>query len=75
MSAHPAEGDAESATCRVIFLPKPDVDPLTVIKMIQKQPKVYALDGQDKIKVKLELPGATERLRTASDLLDALSRR
>lgn len=60
---------------RVLFLPRPEVDPLTVIKMIQRQPKVYALDGQDKVRVRLELPGAAERLSVASELLDALGRK
>ncbi|MEO8671952.1 MAG: transcription-repair coupling factor [Tahibacter sp.] len=60
---------------RVLFNSQPSVEPLTVIKLIQSQPRVYALDGQDKIKVRLEMPGATERLRSADELLTALSRR
>lgn len=57
---------------RVIFKPQPNVDPITVIKLIQKLPGVYALDGQDKLRIKLELPGATERLGSARALLIAL---
>jgi len=57
---------------RVIFKPQPNVDPMTVIKLIQKMPKVYGLDGQDKLRIKLELPGAVERLRSARELLIAL---
>ena len=57
---------------RVIFKPQPNVDPMTVIKLIQKMPKVYGLDGQDKLRIKLELPGAAERLRSARELLIAL---
>ena len=59
---------------RVQFEPKPKVDPLVVIKLIQAQPKVYALDGQDKLRVKLELPGAKERVRAAQELLGALEK-
>src|SRR5207342_693379 len=33
---------------RIVFNPQPNVEPLTVIKLIQGQPRVYALDGQDK---------------------------
>jgi len=57
---------------RIQFKPQPNVDPLTIIKLIQSQPKVYALDGQDKLKVRLELPGAAERLGTAQALLRTL---
>ena len=56
----------------MLFFPNPPIDPLTVIRMVQKMPKVYALDGPDKLKVRLELPGAAERLRTAGDILRVL---
>jgi transcription-repair coupling factor (superfamily II helicase) len=60
---------------RVIFRPQPNVEPLTIIKMIQAQPRVYALDGQDKLRFKMPLEGATERLRAANDLLLSLGAR
>jgi len=60
---------------RVIFRPQPNVEPLTIIKMIQAQPKVYALDGQDKLRFKMPLEGTAERLRAANDLLASLGAR
>ncbi|MEP7098528.1 MAG: transcription-repair coupling factor, partial [Dokdonella sp.] len=57
---------------RVIFRPNPTIEPMTVIRLIQSQPRVYALDGQDKLKFKMPLEGATERLRAANDLLAML---
>ncbi len=60
---------------RVLFTPKPAIDPMTVIRMIQTLPKVYALDGQDKLRIKLQLEGASERLRSASEIVGALARR
>jgi transcription-repair coupling factor (superfamily II helicase) len=60
---------------RIVFKPQPNIDPLRVIKLIQSQPKVYSLDGQDKLKIRLELPGAAERLGTARDLLGKLGGR
>ncbi len=60
---------------RVIFNPKPNIDPMTVIRMIQTLPKVYALDGQDKLKIKLQLEGAIERIRVAREILVALAKR
>ncbi len=60
---------------RVLFKPQPNVDPLRVIGLIQKQPKVYSLDGQDKLKIRLELPGAAERIGAAQTVLTALGGR
>nr|WP_221281916.1 transcription-repair coupling factor [Chiayiivirga flava] len=60
---------------RVTFTPKPNIDPLVVIKLVQSQPRVFSLDGQDKLKFRLDLPGAAERLRTARDVLRALGAR
>jgi transcription-repair coupling factor (superfamily II helicase) len=60
---------------RVIFRPQPAIEPLTIIKLIQSQPRVYALDGQDKLKFKMPLEGALERLRAANDLLVTLGAR
>ncbi|MGB0133296.1 transcription-repair coupling factor [Dokdonella sp.] len=60
---------------RVNFTPKPSIDPMTVIRMIQTLPKVYALDGQDKLKIKLKLEGASERIRVAREIVAALAKR
>jgi transcription-repair coupling factor (superfamily II helicase) len=60
---------------RVIFRPQPAIEPLTVIRLIQSQPRVFSLDGQDKLKFKMPLEGATERLRAANDLLVTLGGR
>jgi transcription-repair coupling factor (superfamily II helicase) len=60
---------------RVIFAPKPNVEPIVVIKLIQSQPRVYSLDGQDKLKFRLDLPGAAERLRAAREMLTLLGAR
>ena len=59
---------------RVLFRPKPNIDPATVIRMIQTLPKVYALDGQDKLRIKLQLEGVAERIRVAGEIITALSR-
>jgi transcription-repair coupling factor (superfamily II helicase) len=47
----------------------PEIDPMTIIKLIQRLPRVYKLDGQDKLKIMLDLPGASERLRSAQEVL------
>ena len=58
---------------RVIFRDKPDIEPMTILRLIQRQPRVYKLDGQDKLRIIMELPGPTERLRAAEQLLETLA--
>lgn len=60
---------------RIVFREKPEVDPMAIIKLIQQLPRVYKLDGQDKLKVILDLPGATERIRSAQEVLILLGAR
>lgn len=58
---------------RVQFEAKPNVDPMTVIRLIQGQPKHYTMDGPDKLKIKLDLPDATMRFHAARGLLATLA--
>jgi len=57
---------------RVQFDAKPKVDPMTVIQLIQKQPQHYAMDGPDKLRLKLPLPDAQARIQAARALLTVL---
>ncbi|MEO5596441.1 MAG: TRCF domain-containing protein, partial [Lysobacteraceae bacterium] len=59
---------------RVLFAPKPDIDPMAVINLIQKQPQHYALDGPEKLRIKIELEDPTARLAAARGLLVMLQR-
>ena len=59
---------------RILFRPKPNIDPATIIRMIQTLPKVYALDGQDKLRIKLQLEGVAERIRVAGEIIAALAK-
>ena len=60
---------------RITFRDKPEVDPMAIIRLIQSQPRVYKFDGQDKLRVILELPGAAERIRSAQEILVQLGAR
>ncbi|MEO9079755.1 MAG: TRCF domain-containing protein, partial [Rhodanobacter sp.] len=60
---------------RIVFREKPEVDPMLIIKLIQQLPRVYKLDGQDKLKIILDLPGASERIRAAQEVLQLLGAR
>jgi transcription-repair coupling factor (superfamily II helicase) len=57
---------------RVTFEAKPPIDPLNIIRLIQTQPRVFVMDGQDKLRLRMDLPDAASRLRAANDLLAAL---
>jgi len=59
---------------RIVFYKDPSIDPMAVIQMIQKQPKLYAMDGPDKLKVKLPLPEAADRFNAARGLMAALAK-
>ncbi len=60
---------------RIEFEKQPNVDPMTVIRLIQSQPRHYRMDGPDKLRVTLELPGTSERLRAVRGLFAALQNR
>ncbi|MBF6023654.1 transcription-repair coupling factor [Lysobacter niastensis] len=59
---------------RVQFVEKPNVDPMAIIKLIQGQPKLYQMEGPDKLRLKLELPDAPARVQAAKGLLITLGR-
>jgi transcription-repair coupling factor (superfamily II helicase) len=65
--------DLGAAGGRIVFHEKPDVDPATIIRLIQTRPRLYKLDGQDKLRINLELPEPADRLRAAGELLETLS--
>ncbi len=58
---------------RIVFEAKPRVDPMSVIRMIQQQPKLYAMDGPDKLRIRVPLPGAADRFNAARALLTTLA--
>ncbi|VAX12774.1 Transcription-repair coupling factor [hydrothermal vent metagenome] len=57
---------------RILFVEQPDIDPMTIIKLIQGQPDRYKLDGSDKLRIIRELPDTEARLNAANHLLDRL---
>ncbi len=56
-----------------MFEAKPTIDPMTIIQMIQKQPKIYTMDGPDKLRIKLPMPEGADRFNAARGLLAALA--
>jgi transcription-repair coupling factor (superfamily II helicase) len=58
---------------RFVFTAQPNVDPMKIIGLVQKQPKVYRLDGGDKLKLLKPLPETQERFQQVEQLLGTLS--
>ncbi|MEX1201408.1 MAG: transcription-repair coupling factor [Methylophaga sp.] len=57
---------------RLIFDQQPNIEPIKIIELIQKQPARFKLDGQDKLKFTGDMPDADSRILTLDNLLDNL---
>ncbi|HXH02065.1 MAG TPA: transcription-repair coupling factor [Candidatus Competibacteraceae bacterium] len=55
---------------RILFGPEPRVDTVKLIQLIQRQPQVYKLDGQDRLRFSCELPDAESRAAVVAELLE-----
>ncbi len=58
---------------RIVFEAKPKVDPMSVIRMIQQQPRLYAMEGPDKLRIRVPLPEGLDRFNAARALLTTLA--
>jgi transcription-repair coupling factor (superfamily II helicase) len=56
-----------------VFGPAPKIDPARVVRLIQQQPRVYKLDGQDRLRFLQELPDAEARAAAVERLLERLT--
>jgi transcription-repair coupling factor (superfamily II helicase) len=65
--------DLGATSGRMQFVEKPNVDPMSVIRLIQGQPRHYRMDGPDKLRITLDMPDATTRFSAARGLLAALA--
>lgn len=58
---------------RIVFESKPNIDPMAVIQLIQKQSNLYSMDGPDKLRIKHPLPMPEDRFNAARALLTTLA--
>ena len=58
---------------RVIFEDKPNIDPMMIIGLIQKEPTTYKLDGQNKLRISKTLNEADSRFICIEQLLVKLA--
>ncbi|MDX3931031.1 MAG: transcription-repair coupling factor [Stenotrophomonas sp.] len=65
--------DLGEAGGRIVFEAKPNIDPMSVIQLIQKQSNLYSMDGPDKLRIKHPLPLPEDRFNAAKALLTTLA--
>ena len=57
---------------RIIFNKEPNIDPMAVIGLIQKQPMIYSFDGQDKLRIGKVMESFEERVVFLNELIEKL---
>lgn len=65
--------EAGGSAGRIEFGSVTQVDPLTIVKMVQNQPQKYRLEGGNHFKFKLDMDNSETRLQRVTDLLQQLS--
>ncbi|MDE2461754.1 MAG: transcription-repair coupling factor, partial [Gammaproteobacteria bacterium] len=60
---------------RLLFNATPNVDPTTVIRLIQQQPQHYKLDGSNRLRFLMDLDDQERRINSVQVLLEALARK
>ena len=68
-----AKIDASAQGGYVLFNEGNAIEPQTVIRLVQSQPKVYRLDGPLKLRFTWRSDNDAERLRRTAELIDALA--
>ena len=58
---------------RVEFRDDPPLDPASLIRLIQRHPTEFRMEGDRKLKIQRELPDADQRLEAAGELLESLA--
>ncbi len=65
--------EASASNGRIEFGSVTEVNPLTIVKMVQSQPHKYRLDGGNHFKFNLDMDNSDVRLQRVTDLLQQLS--
>nr|VFJ48115.1 MAG: transcription-repair coupling factor (superfamily II helicase) [Candidatus Kentron sp. DK] len=57
---------------RILFGPEPKVEVDKIVALVQGEPKVYRLEGRDKLRVTREMPAGEERVKALGEVLGRL---
>ncbi|WP_255437646.1 transcription-repair coupling factor [Comamonas flocculans] len=63
--------DAAPGVIHISFVPEPPVDPMAIIRLVQKNRDIK-LAGNEKLRIERELPGPDQRAQLVRDLLRSL---
>ena len=64
--------DAGATGVRIVFHPDPEVDPGSVIRLVQNEPGRFRLDGAERLRFSGDFPDAASRVDAVRLLLDSL---
>jgi len=67
-----AKIEASKHQGRIEFSKQTQVNPLTIVKLVQKQPQHYRLDGANHLKFTFDMESTESRLKTVNTLLETL---
>ncbi|MFT5939537.1 MAG: transcription-repair coupling factor (superfamily II helicase), partial [Paraglaciecola sp.] len=65
--------EASNAGGVIEFAATTNIDPSFIIKLIQSQPKIYRLEGAQKLKFNVPTESGKDRLQLVADMLDQFS--
>ena len=64
--------EAGAAGGRIVFHPEPDVDPGSVIRLVQSEPGRFRLEGAEQLRFAGDFPDAASRIEALRRLLGSL---
>ena len=67
--------EAGAAGGRIVFHPEPEVDPGSVIRLVQSEPGRFRLDSAERLRFAGDFPDAASRVEAVRRLLDSLDLR
>ncbi|WP_447556113.1 transcription-repair coupling factor [Vreelandella sp. EE22] len=67
--------EASSSRGRILFASDTQVDPLTLVKLIQTSPNHYRLDGSDTLRFEFEMEKTEQRFEIVENLLGLLNQK
>jgi transcription-repair coupling factor (superfamily II helicase) len=65
--------DAGPKGARIEFQRQPNIDPASIIQLLQSSPGIYKLDGPQRLRIKQDMPTVENRIRALTTLLRALA--
>ena len=67
--------EASTDSGRVLFTDQPNIEPMTILSMIQSEPATYQFDGRQVLRFKYIMNDARQRIERVDALLDRLGRK